>query len=302
MKLLIALNLMNAVLFVSACSKTPPPKYYNKNEPSMGILVDKNTPVFYVTGQYYDVKVRKEINVFNDSTSISYYKNFANNQTLSGTLYPKILIAVDNGMYKQYNKSGILEAVLNYWNEVDAYYQKLTSLKVKLCIAGVMIMQDANAWEFLHPSATNYDSSPKLRVGSALTHLRYWIDDNRSAIDNLKFNMVYLMTSHNMYDGDQVYGQFKIADGYNDRVPFPGMVSKWDDFGGSVFAVRLIARTLGIEYESSSACENTYVMCDSWKTYTTGPDPWSADSKFQFMQLEQTKKLNYLSEKPSCLK
>lgn len=29
----------------------------------MGILVDKNTPVFYVTGQYYDVKVRKEINV-----------------------------------------------------------------------------------------------------------------------------------------------------------------------------------------------------------------------------------------------
>ncbi|XP_057340207.1 uncharacterized protein LOC130677455 [Microplitis mediator] len=302
MKLLIALNLMNAVFFVSACSKTPPPKYYNKNERSMGILVDKNTPVFYVTGQYYDVKVRKEINMFNDSTSISYYKNPANNQILSGTLYPKILIVVDNGMYKQYGKSGIFEAVLNYWNEVDAYYQQLKTQKVKLCMTGVMIMQDPGAFEFLQPSATPYDSTPKLDASSALTHLRYWIDDNRSAIDNLKFDMVYLMTSHKMYDGYQVYGQLKVLDGYNDRVPFPGMISKWDDFGGSVFAVRLIARALGIEYDSSSACENISVMCDSWKTYTTGPDPWSADSKFQFLQLKQKKRMNYLSEKPSCLK
>lgn len=112
-------------------------------------------------------------------------------------VYPEILVVVDEGLFSKFNGNvkNAVSYLLTFWNAVDLRYRNLNSPKVRLNIAGIVLMEGPLEYS---NGYLEENGSKSYLLNLLLPQTGFYFIHRWAAVNEAYFDMVVLTTGHQL--------------------------------------------------------------------------------------------------------
>ncbi|KAJ8665239.1 hypothetical protein QAD02_006901 [Eretmocerus hayati] len=178
-------------------------------------------------------------------------------------LYPKLLIVVDYGYFKLFNKdvTEILKYLSIFWNAVNLRYSKLSTPRVNIVITGVIIEHDEYGLRYIYESRNPLNMS-QLDLQIFLSKAGEYFSGEDFARDSRKFGNFDSVITISSLETGRIKGQALIGEVCSKRFN-TAFVKDRGNFDGIQVAVHELGHLLNMPHDG----ENDAYHC--------GPDSYS---------------------------
>ncbi|KAK0180075.1 hypothetical protein PV327_005755 [Microctonus hyperodae] len=118
---------------------------------------------------------------------------------IPSVIYPEILVVIGYDLLRLLHRSiiGSVPYMLALWNNVDMLYRNLENPKYRLNIAGILVAQDPQAFEYM---TKNKYSAKKLNMDNTLNDFGKWLFKQDQYIPVNSYDVAITMTSYKLHD------------------------------------------------------------------------------------------------------
>ncbi|CAM1319197.1 Uncharacterised protein g7134 [Pycnogonum litorale] len=183
----------------------------------------------------------------------------------TGPIYPEILAIVDYESYIMHGKNNreIKRYMVSFWNGVDMRYRLLSSPKIRVSLAGIIISKDSNANPYLERNRLSRSNKDAVDATGALTDLgRYLYRERRLPVYDAAVVITKLDMCRRRYSsgrcnrgtaGFAYVGGACVVNKRLEKVNSVAIIEDTGGFSGIIVAAHEVGHLLGCVHDGSPA-------------------------------------------------